>query len=402
MKDNGVRLVERASLHALVAKAVVVANLWAWVASTANAQDLQAADRALRRRDLEVAVRTAMDVIERGGNPVADLAAAWMVVGRAEAERGNEDASRTAFMRALALDPSATVERTASNNVRSRFLEARGALSEASVPLDASVDVVDDRTLLLRTVDVAGVVARVRLRFRQGGQERFIDQVFPVAPEIRVPFQPLASPSHIEVLLTLIDEFGNRVWPRGDEGAPLRIEVPVRSGSASEPGARADRAGTSAANTSGAGGNGARPPAVASGGAGRSSTQTVLGIVLGSVGVAALAAGVVAHVERESAARRWNDGLACTGTGTTRGERCSDELATIGRTEWIAGLGYGLGGVAIAVAIGLLALSGGSGGVGEGAEGTAGRAKPRSNWTVARCDVAFSGPAAYLGCAGAF
>jgi hypothetical protein len=353
---------------------------------SAIAQTLDVAERALRRSDYEGATRAAMELVESGTAAPAELAAAYAIIGRAESERGNEDAARLAFVRALALKPDLTLERGLAATVRSRFLEARAVLADVSAPFDVMIEPGPDGThLVVKPFDAAGMVARVRVRTRRAGETRFAEHVTPPVEQYRVPIGPTGGPVALEVLVTFLDEYGNRIWHRGDESSPLRLELqgPQRAASTVPPAREggpevAGPALSEQRRTSGA------------------PWTTAAALVAGTVGVLAVAGGGVAHFIREDAAGRWNAADECTGEGITRGERCAAERATVRDMEVLAGIGYGVGGVALVSAVLLLVL-----GARAGPEGSA--ALPRNARASApRCGVGVGAGNVSLACAGTF
>jgi hypothetical protein len=127
--------------------------------------------------------------------------------------------------------------------------------------------------------------------------------------------------------VSLLDEFGNRLFQRGSDQAPeiLRLEVP------------APAPATIAA------------PLVERPVPADPVPFYVAAGIAGAIGLGGIVGGAIMHGERESLASRWNAGV-CSGSGVTRGEVCAAERSALGDAEILAGVLYGVGGAALAAA----------------------------------------------------
>lgn len=308
----------------------LLALLLLWSASPCSAQDrrLSSAQRALARAEYQRAQEIAQAGIESGTVEGEELGSLYQVIGVAAAHLGDEAASRAAFTRALALDPEFRLERTQPAEVRSPYMEARGFWSAQPIRLDANVEPNSEfSALAVRVSDPGNLVARIRLRARIHGSDRFVEIVQPPAPRVIIPIPGLAQAGSLDYIVGFLDEFGNRIWQRGSEEEPEHLEAaPRRSESASAPASPATRSGS--------------PDA---------TPFHVAGATVLALGGAALIGAGIAHAERENAAARWNATTECSGAGLTRAEACADERRTVDSTGIAAAVLYGVGG-ALAVA----------------------------------------------------
>ena len=310
--------------HIAILSACLWVGLLSWAAG-ASAQDIEHAGRLLARNP-EAARVEATELLESGVNTPDQLAAVHRVLAEAAGRLGDDPAAVRSFTIALALDPTLRVERSASAEVRSPYMEAAGFWSSHATRLSVEVEAGDADALLVRAIDPATLAARVRIRARLPGGT-FVELVRPTSEPVEVRLEGLALVREAQYSVALIDEFGNRLFQRGSDQAPeiLRLEAP------------------------------APPPVVAAPPMGPQPTPAdplpfyVAAGIAGALGLAGIVGGAIMHVERESLAGRWNAG-DCDGAGLTRGEVCSSERTAIGNAETIAGVLYGVGGAALAAA----------------------------------------------------
>jgi hypothetical protein len=130
---------------------------------------------------------------------------------------------------------------------------------------------------------------------------------------------------------------------------PLTSELPVASASASSGPPPAPSASAAPPPTAVFPATGAPAPG--------ELTLRPLGYGLVGLSVAGVAVGVVALLERNRAARNYNNDTSCPGTGVSaQPGTCQDRITTVHRWEWTAGVGLVGGGLA-ALGAGLFGLA---------------------------------------------
>lgn len=306
------------------------------LANLVCAQDGAPSGQQAERSELLKSRDAANDTIASGAHDRGQLLPLYLVLARANAQLGEEDAARAAFVRVLALDPNFRPLAEESAEVRSRYLEARGFWSGQGQPLAVEASLAaDGKSIALRVVDPGRLAARVRLRARLAGEQRFNEQVRAPERELTIfAIEGLTTASSLEYTLALLDEHGNRIWQEGSEAQPEQLTVPRPSTPVAEI--------VKAHDT---------PPDHA----GRRRFLW-LGGAAALVGVAAGVGASLAQLEREETAREWNEG-DCTGSGETRATICSDERQHIERMEWLMGSLYATAGVALIGSLVLFTLA---------------------------------------------
>jgi hypothetical protein len=288
----------------------------------------------------------ATTLIEEGTRTGSDLAPLYRVLGIAAATAGDEDAAREAFTRWLALEPEGRLDRSASDDVRSPFMEARGFWSSTPARLGATATLRDDLSGIdVHVVDPASLAARVRARVRLTGGA-WADVVRAPSETIAIDVAGLSSARALDYTITFLDESGNRIWQDGTDTAPLHLEAPQ---------ATIATASTTPTPLESSAPQPTHPTADA-------TPFHIAAVVLGVVAVGGIAAGAAFHADREHNAGLYNgDGSGCTGAGTTRAEVCGPQRTTVGNDEIAAGVLYGVGGAAAitAVVLAVVAPSGG-------------------------------------------
>jgi len=305
------------------------------VVSSARAEEPSTGEAELARGGYAEARKLALEGIRSGSHAAADLVKPYRVLALASGHLDDADTATRAFTTLLALDPAYRLPAGLPAEVRSPYMNARGFWSDHVVRLSADAALQDDgSSLSIRVSDPAGVSARVRVRVRVTGHDRFVESVQPPSASLTIPVEGLAVAGGADYVLALLDEHGNRVWQAGSDALPLHLSVPAKSPAppsavSLSPGpARAEREAPFAPE-----GRGRRPYYVA-------------GAVLLTVAAGAVAGGAVAHARREQLAAQWNRG-DCQGTGTTRGMICDSENKGIQNMTHLAKALYGGGALAL-------------------------------------------------------
>jgi hypothetical protein len=304
------------------------------LALPARGQDTRAGEAALSRGEHQKALRLASDALEAGVRTGAELAPIYLLEAKSRAALNDAEGTLRAFMRLLAVDPQFRLDKAAPDALRSPYLEARG-FSASQPPLGAEAALTDDLAGLVVTVsDPAQLAVRVRVRMRVPGEPAFGESVR--APEARSVFllPRLGELRAVEYSIALLDEHGNRIWQRGSDVEPLRLDAP-----APVTAARQEPASEAVVTP-------------------RSRVAFyVAGSLMLALGAGAAAGAGVAHAKRESLASDWNSGR-CGGTGETRAELCADERARLSRMQMTAGLLYGFGGASLVTGLVLMLVEG--------------------------------------------
>jgi hypothetical protein len=311
-------------------------TLWvALLAMPALAQDARAAEVALSLGDHQKALRLATEALEAGVRVGAELAPIYLLEAKSRAALNDAEGARRAFTCLLAVNPQFRLDRNAPHELRSPYLEARGFWSSQPAPFGAEVSLADDLSgVVVAVSDPAQLAVRVRVRLRLLGEAAFQEVVRPPDARSLLPVGQLREVRAVEYAIALLDEHGNRIFQRGSDSEPLRLDVPA------PPIVQALEEPASAVAVV----SPRRLPLYLAGG---------LTLALGAG--AAVGAGV-AHVKREELASDWNAGH-CRGEGTTRAEVCADERSRLSRMQLAAGVLYGVGGASLITGLVLLLVA---------------------------------------------
>ena len=292
------------------------------------------------RSELESTRRDALASIEAGTRTGGELAPLYLALARSAALLGDEEQARRAFTVLLALEPGFRLDREEPDEVRSPYLEARGFWSARPSPLGVDLTLsADARGVAMHVTDPGKLSARVRVRVRLEGATEFMEMVRMPESDLTVPVDGLERAAGLDVNVALLDEYGNRLLERGSDTLPEHlVAARVEAESHGKAGRRRTRASTE--------------PELA-----LRRRRFHLGAAVSlAVGAGALTWAVVAHLQREQLAQRWNRG-DCEGSGTTRASVCASERSDLERQQTTAAVLYGLGGAALAAGLVLLATA---------------------------------------------
>jgi hypothetical protein len=309
-------------VQGLVAVFSVCVWLGARPAAAQGADPLAQAEEAYGRVDFEATLRLGQQALEASHYDRRQLARIYYLLGVARASLGQEDASREAYVRMLACDPQARIERDLSPQLRGPLLEARGYWNTTAPPGLEVQWLPELRILRFALTDPVGMVRRLVVRTREG-RGAFTTTVVAAARsmDVEVP----GTSMRVEYVASALDPHDNEVFVRGTVARPES--------------AGADAPGTTP------GALGPEPQERLS--AGREGSVTgPLGVASLVVGGVAVVGGVVANVLREGYASRWNDDSHCLPPdGRTRQETCAGERSGADVTQALAIAGYVGGGV---------------------------------------------------------
>jgi hypothetical protein len=243
------------------------------LASPARAQDLSDALDLEAQGRLERALDAFESVLEHEGNSRRDLATIYEHLAVLRFAAGDEAGARDAFMRMLAVAPTASLPDAAPPEMEPIFQEVVDEWAGRSLHADVEESGFDGEDLLLE-VDVVDDLLDMTGGVVVSSGSQPIDQVNGPGPsyELRVPRELLES-ERPRIRVRLIDEHGGAIWEgTHDLEAPVRRPRPERERAApstTEPEPEPDE------------GHGLSP-----------RTHRILGFTLMGLGVAATAAGI--------------------------------------------------------------------------------------------------------------
>lgn len=191
---------------------------------------LTAAEAAYGEIDFEAVLREASAALESGGNTAAQLERVYELIGIAAAATGDEERSRDAYVKMLALNPEAQVDTNLAPRLRSPFMEARGFWSSRTDRLEVEVRLVRrDRSVRVVLSDPLDMAVEVRVRTRIAGEfVNYDDERVQAAPSTLVEVEGLPDAPQIEYVLDVLDGFGNRLASLGNEDEPRVLgDAPV-------------------------------------------------------------------------------------------------------------------------------------------------------------------------------
>ena len=204
----------------------------------ALAQDhLAAAEAAYGQIDFEAVLTEASAALEAGGNAPRQLTRIYELIGIAAAATDDEERSRDAYVKLLALNPEAQVDTNLAPRLRSPFMEARGFWSSRSDRLDVEVRLVRRsngmRIVLTDPLDMAvefRVATRIAGEFVDYDEQRVEAQSSTLVEVAGLPDAP-----QIEYVVEVLDDYGNRILALGTEDEPRVIGEAVAVGPAVGP-----------------------------------------------------------------------------------------------------------------------------------------------------------------------
>jgi hypothetical protein len=296
------------------------------LSSPVSAQ-LERAEQAFADVDLEGTRDAARAALEAGGLSRDDVVRALRLLGLSQAALGEHQAAYDSFVRMLALDPEASLERSIAPQLRGPYLEARGYWNARSGPRFEVELVAGPSAIVARVRDPLGIARTLRLRARVETTADYRDHEALASPE--VAFEVEEYEGYAEAVLVALDEHGNAIATLGSEAVPTEL------------GRRRERridAPTSSAPRLG---------------------RVLGGVALGLAG-ASVSLGASFHVRRQALAEDWNGDVCERPIGATRAEQCTDVRDDLDRAQTLSIVGYAVAGALAATGIVLLVVGGGS------------------------------------------
>ena len=210
-----------------VSSTLVIALACSTIATAALAQEagsLELAEQAYLQIDFAETLEHATAAIESGTLTSAQLVRAYQLVGIAAAALEQEEESRDAYIRMLALDPSREVDRNLAPRLRSPFLEARGYWTARSDRLEANVGLDrEEGALTVRFSDPLDMAQLVVVWARVAGSAEWEQVRRPAADSISIPLEGAADAGRIEYAVAVLDFHGNRLIEVGTPNDPRSI-----------------------------------------------------------------------------------------------------------------------------------------------------------------------------------
>jgi hypothetical protein len=200
---------------------------WSWIAPAA-AQDTRAAEVALAHGDFDKALQLVRSAIEAGTRTGAELSPLYGLEARAHAGLHEAEGTLRAFTCLLALSPEFRLEKGASPELRGPYVEARRFWTQHGTRLEALPRLADDLSgLVVAMNDPTEMVTLMRVRVRLLGKQLFSEEVRPPDDRNLVALPGLKDVRAVEYSVALYDEYGNRIWERGSDVKPERLDAPV-------------------------------------------------------------------------------------------------------------------------------------------------------------------------------
>ncbi|MBX3249564.1 MAG: hypothetical protein KF901_20470 [Myxococcales bacterium] len=196
------------------------------LSSPAGAQDLLGqAEEAYMNVDFERTLELCGRAMASGSLSPERLARVYELMGIAHAANGDEDASREAYKKMLALRPDAQVDTNLAPRLRSPFMEARGYWATRSDRLSLEAVLVRaERGLRVTLSDPLGMVASLVVLTRGAGELRPYDEHRgPAQLTSLVEVAALPEADRIEYVIEALDAAGNRVAQLGTRDTPNSV-----------------------------------------------------------------------------------------------------------------------------------------------------------------------------------
>ena len=206
---------------ALIA-ATLISSFWPNLSFAERGGALTAAETAYEQVDLEGTLEQAQRALEEGGHNRRELIRIYELIGVSSAALDQEEESREAYLRMLALAPDAQVDRNLSPQMRSPFLEARGYWVAHSERLEARANYNErNGSLGIRLSDPLEMADTVLVYCRVDDEDEFSELSEPAREVVAVELPGAERAENIEYYVVILDQYGNHVIELGNEVEPL-------------------------------------------------------------------------------------------------------------------------------------------------------------------------------------
>ena len=203
-------------------------------ASSVHAQNtISEAEEAYLNVDFERTLELCDQALREGNHSPERVTRIYELMGVAHAANGDEDASREAYIKMLALDPESQVDTNLSPRLRSPFMEARGHWATRSERLTLDARLVRARaSLRVIVTDPVSMATEVRVLTRVAGEMGEMNETrYPVEESRLVEVDGLPDADQIEYVVQLLDAHGNAIRQLGTEDEPRVVgRDPTTSG----------------------------------------------------------------------------------------------------------------------------------------------------------------------------
>lgn len=189
---------------------------------------LAAAQAAYSEIDFEGTLRYARNALRRGGYGPRQMARIYEFIGMSAAAIEQEELSRDAYTRLLALDPEFQLDEGLSPRFRGPYLEARGFWAARSDGLEVQVIFARSRgALRIDSTDPLQMGQILRVLSRLEGEFEFNEFREPLSPQTYVEIPGSIESPRVEYVVQILDENGNRLFEIGNEDAPEVAGRPI-------------------------------------------------------------------------------------------------------------------------------------------------------------------------------
>ncbi len=289
----------------------------AWLSHTRDARSdtdstAKQAEVAYAAVDFSRTRELATSALIQGGNSVRQTERLYFLLGIADAALGQNSEARNAFIALLAINPKLHLDQTLSPKLRAPYAEAVGFWSSSSEKLTATATTsASGDSLVVEISDPVDMVKLVAVQSRAAGED-FKTTVHPVdsSHELGIPLG-----SRQEFVINLLDEHKNAIFQLGSRPKPLRF-LPKRDE--------------------------LRPPPEVP--HEKSSSLTIVGGVLTTLGAVGLGSAIPFHLERNQKANEWNSGACEAPVGLSRAQQCPTVNRALEKAEERATVLYATGG----------------------------------------------------------
>lgn len=189
---------------------------------------LAMAQSAYSEIDFEGTLRYAQSALQQGGCGPRQMARIYELIGMAAAAIEQEDLSRDAYTRLLALNSEFQLDEGLSPRFRGPYLEARGYWAAHSDRLQAQVIFARSRgALRIDSTDPLEMGQTLRVLSRLEGELEFNEFREPISPQTYIEVPGSVESPRVEYVVQILDVHGNRLFEIGNEDAPEVAGRPI-------------------------------------------------------------------------------------------------------------------------------------------------------------------------------
>ena len=194
-------------------------------ASVVHAQDMLAqAEQAYLEVDFPQTERMAQAALEAGGNNERRMIRIYQLIGLARSVEGDNDGSRAAYMRMLALDPDIEVDRNQPPHLRASFQEARGYWANRTERFETQMRASRAQgAIRVMLTDPIRMAATIVLYTRISGDIEFAETRVPPRSSQLISVEAIEDGESVEYYAVVIDAYDNTLITYGNEDEPHRI-----------------------------------------------------------------------------------------------------------------------------------------------------------------------------------